>query len=73
MAVAIQQNRQVRGVDALAERSDGARIQFSPYPTPLRDVDGELIGAVNMLVDSSERRGGEAARHLRLSAARATC
>ena len=65
MAVAIQQNRQVRGVEALAERPDGARIQFSPYPTPLRDADGELIGAVNMLVDSSERRGGEVARHLR--------
>ena len=58
----------MRGVEALAERPDGARIQFSPYPTPLRDAEGELIGAVNMLVDSSERRGGEAARHLRPSA-----
>ena len=31
----------------------------------MRDADGELIGAVNMLMDISERRGGEAARHLR--------
>lgn len=65
MAVAIQQNRQVRGVEALAERPDGARVRFAPYPTPLRDADGELIGAVNMLVDSGERRGGEVARILR--------
>ena len=28
-------------------------------------LTAKLIGAINMLVDSSERRGGEAARHLR--------
>ena len=64
MAVAIKQNRQVRGVKAQAERPDGARVPFTPYPTPLRDADGKLIGAINMLVDSSERRSGDAVRHL---------
>jgi len=31
MAVAIKQNRQVRGVTAQAERPDGARVPFRPY------------------------------------------
>ena len=65
MAVAIQQNRQVRGAEALAERPDGTQVPFAPYPTPLRDADGKLIGAVNMLVDISESRGSAAARHRR--------
>lgn len=64
MAVAIQQNRQVRGAEALAERPDGTRVPFAPYPTPLRDADGELLGGVNLLVDIREAQGGEAAaRH----------
>lgn len=49
MAVAIQQNRQVRGARALAERPDGIRVPFAPYPTPLRDPAGALTGAINML------------------------
>ena len=65
MAVAIQQNRQVRGAEAVAERPDGTRVPFAPYPTPLRDPDGELTGAVNLLVEISEGRGGEATRHRR--------
>lgn len=68
MAVAIQQNRQVRGAEAVAERPDGTRVPFAPYPTPLRDPDGELIGAVNLLVDIREGRGDEAACHRRLPA-----
>jgi PAS domain-containing protein len=62
MAVAVKQNRQVRGAEALAERPDGARVPFAPHPTPLRDPDGELTGAVNLLVDTTEHRSGEAAR-----------
>jgi hypothetical protein len=52
--MAIQQNRQVRGVAAQAERPDGARVPFAPYPTPLRDPDGELLGAVNLLMAISD-------------------
>ena len=62
MAVALKENRPVRGVEAILERPDGSRIPFLPYPTPLRDADGELIGAVNMLVDISERQVAENAR-----------
>ena len=51
MAVAIRENRQVRGVRAIAERPDGRRVQFAPYPTPIRDDQGQLIGAVNLLLN----------------------
>ena len=59
MAVALKENRQVRDAEAVAERPDGSRICFMPYPTPLRDDNGRLIGAVNMLVDITARKQAE--------------
>ena len=35
MAVALKTGRPVRGVEAVAERPDGTRVPFMPYPTPL--------------------------------------
>ncbi|WP_085027781.1 PAS domain-containing sensor histidine kinase [Ensifer aridi] len=60
MAVALKQDRPVRGEEAIAERPDGTRIPFIPYPTPLHDSNGKLIGAINMLVDISDRKNAEA-------------
>src|SRR3984893_10348701 len=62
MAVALRENRAVRGAEAILERPDGTRVPFTPYPTPLRNASGALIGAVNMLVDNSERKVAENAR-----------
>jgi PAS domain S-box-containing protein len=59
MAIALKQNRPVRDVEAVAERPDGSRIYFVPYPTPLRDEHGRLVGAVNMLVDITARKQAE--------------
>src|SRR5690349_410103 len=59
MAVALKENRPVRDVEAIAERPDGSRICFMPYPTPLRDEAGQLLGAVNMLVDITTRKQAE--------------
>ena len=56
MAVAIQEKRAVRGVTAVAERPDGRRVAFAPYPTPLFDPAGELVGAVNLLIDITDAR-----------------
>ena len=53
MAVALKEDRSIRNVEAIAERPDGVRIPFMPYPTPLHDAAGRLTGAVNMLVDVS--------------------
>lgn len=67
MAVCLQVGRPIRGIDAVAERPDGTRVSFLPYPTPLFDSRGNLIGAVNMLVDIGERKQAEMAA-LRLAA-----
>lgn len=56
MAVAIRECRPVRGVTALAERPDGTRVMFVPYPTPLIDEHGVLTGAVNILIDVTDQR-----------------
>jgi PAS domain S-box-containing protein len=59
MAMALQQKRPIRGVEAVAERPDGTRVPFFPYPTPLFDANGRLTCAINMLVDISERKKAE--------------
>ncbi|HET8545404.1 MAG TPA: HWE histidine kinase domain-containing protein [Pseudolabrys sp.] len=59
MAIALKENRSVRGMEAAAERPDGTRVPFIPYPTPIHDEAGKLIGAVNMLVDITDRKRAE--------------
>ena len=66
MAIAIKENRPVRGVEALMQRPDGTLLPFLPFPTPIRDMNGKLVGAVNMLVDITERKEAEASTRLLL-------
>jgi PAS domain-containing protein len=56
MAVAIREKRPVRGAVAAAERPDGTRVMFTPYPTPLIGEDGDIVGAVNILIDVTDHR-----------------
>ena len=56
MAEAIIQRKIIRDKVAIAERPDGTRVAFRPYPTPLFDEDGSLRGAVNMLIDVSDEQ-----------------
>ena len=56
MAVALKEKRALAGPEAVAERPDGTRVPFMPYPTPIFGSDGELIGGVNMLIDLSEQK-----------------
>jgi two-component system CheB/CheR fusion protein len=60
MALALREKRLIRAAEAVAERPDGVRVPFLAYPTPLRDASGKVTGAVNMLVDISERKQAEA-------------
>jgi PAS domain S-box-containing protein len=59
MAVSLREGIPIRGAEAVAERPDGTRVPFIPFPTPLRDADGRIVGAVNMLIDISERKRAE--------------
>jgi PAS domain S-box-containing protein len=62
MAVALKEARPVRGEEAVALRPDGTSFAFIPYPTPIFDADGKLSGAVNMMVDITERKAVEEQR-----------
>ena len=56
MAEAIRQRRPIREAVAIAERPDGTRRAFTPYPTPLFAADGTLRGAVNVLIDVTDEQ-----------------
>jgi PAS domain S-box-containing protein len=59
MAIALKENRAVRGMEVVCERPDGTRVPFLSYPTPLHDETGKLVGAVKMLMDITERKRAE--------------
>jgi PAS domain S-box-containing protein len=67
MAVALREGKPIRNAEAVAERPDGTRVPFIPYPTPLRDSDGNIVGAINMLVDISERKQAETQQRILLN------
>jgi PAS domain S-box-containing protein len=62
MAVAVKERRRVRGAVAFAERPDGTKVLFTPFPTPIVDEAGALAGAVNILVDVTDVRQADALR-----------
>jgi PAS domain S-box-containing protein len=55
MAICLKEARPVRGAEAILETPQGKRIWFTPYPTPIFDAAGRLTGAINLLVDTSDR------------------
>lgn len=61
MAGAIKRRQPIRGFMAVAERPDGRRVHFAPFPTPIFNGKA-LAGAVSMLIDVSDRRQIEALR-----------
>jgi PAS domain S-box-containing protein len=61
MAIALREDRPVKGGEVIAERPDGTLVNLLPHPMPLHDSSGALIGAVNMLVDITERKRAEEA------------
>jgi PAS domain S-box-containing protein len=59
MAIALKQGRVNHGEEIVVERPDGTRLWCTPYPTPLRDASGKVIGGINMLLDITERKLAE--------------
>ena len=39
---------------AVAERPDGTRTSFMPFPTPIFSDTGAFVGAINLLIDITE-------------------
>jgi hypothetical protein len=57
MAIALKEDRLIRGTEKIAERPDGTRVSVMPFPTPLHDATGTLVGGVNMLLDTTTQHG----------------
>jgi PAS domain S-box-containing protein len=56
MAIALKSGKPPAGVECLAERPDGKRFWFVPYPALLRDSKGDVVGGINVLIDITERK-----------------
>ena len=56
IGVTVAQSQSVRGAEVIAERGDGTRFNILPYPTPLFNTAGDMVGAVNMLFDITEQK-----------------
>jgi PAS domain S-box-containing protein len=54
MAVALKEQRPIKGANAMLERPDGTRVRFRAFPVPLWDAAGNLLGALNTLIDITE-------------------
>jgi len=59
MAVTLREGRAVRGEEIVIERPDGTRRHVLPYPQPMLDAGGAVVGAVDMLVDITDRKRAE--------------
>jgi PAS domain S-box-containing protein len=56
MALALSENREYHGHEILIERPDGTRVTALAHVSPLRDEAGAITGAMNIVVDISERK-----------------
>jgi PAS domain S-box-containing protein len=61
MAIALKEGRAVRDQMIVVERPDGKRASIMPYPTPLRDRQGKIVGGINMLIDVTRSNEAEIA------------
>ena len=56
MALAIRNRREYLGQEIVVERPDKSRVTVLAYATPVLDEFGDVVAAVNMLVNISERK-----------------
>lgn len=59
MAITLKEKRPVHGEQVIIQRPDGSLRHVLPYPTPLFDTNGKLTGAVNMLIDITDKKEKE--------------
>ncbi len=61
MMVTLREGRAVHGEEIVIERPDGTRRHALPYSDPVRAADGAIVGAVNVLIDITDRQEAERA------------
>jgi two-component sensor histidine kinase len=61
MALALKMDKEYNGHEIVIERPDGQRLTVLAHANPIHDESGTLLGAVNVLVDISDRKRAEMA------------
>jgi PAS domain S-box-containing protein len=64
MAIALKEGRILKGGEYMAERPDGTRVWFRPFPNLLRDGQGNVVAGINMLLDVTDQRKAQEATSL---------
>jgi PAS domain S-box-containing protein len=64
MALALKTREPYFGQEIIVERPDGQRRTVLAHASPIHDAAGRLLGAVNVLLDVSERRQASDVQHL---------
>jgi len=62
MALALREGKEYNAREILIERPDGSRILGSAHANPLRNGHGQVIGAVNLVVERTAQKEREADR-----------
>jgi len=71
MGLTLREGRAVMGEEIVIERPDGVRRNVLPHPRPILSPSGEVLGAINMLVDITTRKEAEVALHVAKESAEA--
>jgi signal transduction histidine kinase/CheY-like chemotaxis protein len=61
MALALEHEREYNGLEIIIERPDGVRITCLAHASPIHDDAGRMLGAMNVLVDITDRKRAEIA------------
>lgn len=61
MAVCLKEKRPVYGKEIVVVRPDGSVRNVAPHPQPLFDDKGNMVGAINMLIDITDIKRTEIA------------
>ena len=61
MAITLREGLAIRGEEIVIERPDGTRRHVLPHPEPVRNAEGVVVGAINMLIDITDRKEAERA------------
>jgi signal transduction histidine kinase len=64
MAEVLRTGIEARDLEVMMERPDGSRITVLVNIVPLRDSEGNLIGAINCFQDITDRKRSEEALHM---------
>jgi diguanylate cyclase (GGDEF)-like protein/PAS domain S-box-containing protein len=59
MALALETNQEYNEREIVVERPDGRRLTALAHANPIHDESGELLGAVNVLIDITGRKRAE--------------